>query len=75
MDIHNDRVVVMRYLANCHSIVKISVGAVIGEICRHDVIVVHEACPRVVREIMEKFNMVSLAADGLHIPVSPAIAN
>lgn len=68
-EISNERSAVMEYLATSNSIIKMSVGAVVGGICRHNVIVVHEACPRVVRDIVENFEMVSLKVDGLHIPV------
>lgn len=71
----NDRAEVLNYLMSANSMIKLTTGAVIGGIVRHDVIVIHEACPRVVRDIVENFEMVSLAADGLHILVDAPIVH
>lgn len=68
-EIRNERSEVMEYLATANSLIKLSTGAVVNGFVKHDIVVIHEACPRVVKEILDKFVMVSLAADGLHIPV------
>ena len=66
----NDRAVVFRYFANCDAMAEISTGWIDPSgIIRKDYVAVRKAPPRVVREIIEKFNMVSLVDDGLLIPL------
>lgn len=68
----NDRQAVYTYFMTCGPLVKISLGTVIKGIVRPDYIVVHEAPPRVTREIVSNFNMVSLTEGvGLMIPIAP----
>ncbi len=67
----NDTQAVFRYLMNSRSVIRMSVGAVIGGIVRHEYVVIHEAPPRVVQEIVSKFRHISLTADGLLIPLTP----
>jgi hypothetical protein len=69
----NERKHVFAYLADCGPLVKLSTGAVINGQVHHDYVVVHEAPPRVVREIVNNFSHVSLSADGLMIQIAPAI--
>lgn len=68
--INNDRTDVFAYFAGCGSMVKMTTGAIIGGIVRTDYVVVHDACPRVVQEVIAKFKMVSLTEDGLLIPLN-----
>ena len=67
----NDRQAVFTYLMNCRLVLKISIGAVIGRVVSHDYIVVHDAPAKAVSEIVGKFRMVELRADGLLIPLTP----
>lgn len=69
--ISNDRDRVFKYLATT-SMVKMSTSAVLGGIVRDDYVIVHEASPRVVQEIVGNFRMVSLTPEGLLIPLTPA---
>lgn len=68
----NDRQAVYTYLMNCGPLVKVSTGAVIKGQVHSDYVVVHDAAPRVVREIVSSFKMVGLTEGaGLLIPVTP----
>lgn len=67
----NNRQAVFTYLMTCDAKVKVSTAALIGETISHDYVVVHEAPPIVVKEIIRQFTMVSLRADGLLIPIAP----
>lgn len=67
----NDRETVFKYFMNCKSQVKLSTYVVFNGVVSHDHIVVHSAPPRVVREIVTTFKMVSLREDGgLLIPLN-----
>lgn len=75
-DGRNDRQEVYTYLMMCGPLVKVSTGAVIKGQVHHDYVVVHDAAPRVVREIVTTFKMVSLSEGaGLMIPVTPLPTN
>lgn len=68
----NDRTEVFKYFANCRSQVKLSTFAIFGNgVVNHDYVVVHEAPPRVVKEIIGCMTMVALREDGLYIPLTP----
>lgn len=69
-DTRNPRETVYRYLMNCQGMVKVTTGAIIGGIVRHDYVIVSEAPPRVVRELVTNFKMISLTSEGLLIPVT-----
>lgn len=67
----NDRETVYKYFMNCKSQVKLSTFALFNGIVDHDYIVVHDAPPRVVRELVGMLKMVSLREDGgLLIPLT-----
>lgn len=63
------RTEVLTYLIRSNSMTKISTAAIIDGSVHKDYIVIHEACARVVREVIAQFPMVSLTANGLLIPV------
>lgn len=64
------------YLMGCGPGVKVSTGAVINGMVRADYVVVHDAPPRVTREIITTFNMVGLTEGmGLLIPITPMPKN
>ncbi len=65
----NSRDDVFRYLANTKCLVKMSTAAVIKGAVHRDYVVVHDAPPRVVRELINNFVMVGLSPDGLMIPI------
>lgn len=67
----NDRADVYNYFMDCRSQVRLSTFAVFSGVVSHDHVVVHEAPPRVVKEIVGTMKMVSLKADGLYIPLNP----
>lgn len=67
----NDRQMVFSYLMNCGLLLKVSVGAIVGGVFRNDYIVIHEAPPRVLREVINNFHMISLRSDGLLVPLTP----
>lgn len=70
MELKNDRVVVFRYFANCDSMVSLSTGWIDKSgIIRKEYVVVRNAPSKVVKEVIEKFGMVSLVEDGLLIPL------
>jgi hypothetical protein len=73
MDTRNDRQAVFAYLMNSRLMVRMSVGAVINGIIQPDYIVIHEAAPRVVQEIVGNFRHVSLTREGLLIPLTPLV--
>lgn len=67
----NDRRKAYEYFMNCQSQVKLSTYVLFNGVVNHDYIVVHSAPPRVVKEIIGTFNMVSLREDGgLLIPLT-----
>ena len=68
---YNNREEVYNYFMNCKSQVRLSTYALISGIVNHDYVVVHEAPPRVVREITGIMKLVALKADGLWIPLNP----
>lgn len=68
----NDRVEVYTWLMNLRSQVKLSTFFVQpGGVINHDYVVVHDAPSRTVKEITDRFVMVSLHRDGLLIPLTP----
>lgn len=69
----NDRQAVYTYLMGCGPGVKVSTGAVINGMVKADYVVVHDAPPRVTREILTTFHMVRVAEGmGLLIPITAA---
>lgn len=67
----NDRDEVFKYIANCGMMLKVSTIWVNSRgFVDHKHIVIHEAPPKAVREIVGSFKLVSLTADGLIIPVA-----
>lgn len=68
----NDRVTVYTWLMNLRSQVKVSTFHTLpnGTIS-HDYVVVHEAPPRVTKEITDRFVMVALRPVGMIIPLTP----
>jgi hypothetical protein len=74
--IRNDRQAVYNYLMVCGPLVKVSTGAVIKGMVHADYVVVHDAPPRVTREIISNFKGVGLTEGlGLLIPLEPAPKN
>lgn len=68
--INNDRTDVFAYIAGCGSTVKLSTGYTYNNMVHTDYVVVHDAPPRVVSEIVTKFKLVSLREGvGLVIPL------
>lgn len=68
--LNNDRAMVFEYLAGCRSMVQLSTGWIdSNNIVRHNYVVVRNAPPRVVKEVVGMFTMVSLNSDGLLIPL------
>jgi len=68
---------VLAFLAEIQSTtapIELSIGGVsaTGQV-RHDVVVVHAAPPKVVNAIVERFALVCLDRDGLHISVPLAL--
>lgn len=74
--IDNDRQDVFAYLRDCRSQVKVSTFLILpSDVIDHNYVVVHDAPPRVVREIVNNFVMVGLGEDrGLVIPLSKETA-
>lgn len=72
----NDRQAVYTYFMTCGPLVKLSTGAVIKGQVKADYVVVHDAPPRITREILSTFKMVGLTEGmGLLIPVTPLPTN
>jgi hypothetical protein len=69
-EISNNRAAVYTYLMNASPLVKLTTGAVLGDIVRHDYVLVHSAPAKVVREIVNNFRMVELTPDGMLIPLA-----
>lgn len=68
----NERQDVYAYFMACGPGVKMSTSAVIKGMVNADYIVVHDAPPRITREIITTFNGVGLTEGaGLMIPVTP----
>lgn len=68
----NERQDVYSYLMSCGPGVKVSTSAVINGMVNYDFVVVHDAPPRVTREILTTFHMVRVAEGlGLLIPLAP----
>lgn len=67
-NLFNNRTEVVNFITSFTG-VQLSTSAVVNGIVRNDIIVVHSASPRALREIVTKFKLVSLQADGIHIPV------
>src|SRR6478735_32312 len=67
----NDRTEVFNYFMNCRSKVTLTTAALFNGIINQDYVVVHDAPPRVVKEIVGCMDLVSLKADGLYIPIDP----
>ena len=69
----NERQDVYTYLMMCGPGVKVSTSAVLNGMVKADYVVVHDAPPRVTREIITSFNMVRMAEGlGLLIPITAA---
>lgn len=69
-NLRNDRIKVFEFLAATEGVVKASTAATINGAVHADYVVVHEASPRVVRELVNNFVMVGLTSNGLLIPVN-----
>jgi hypothetical protein len=69
----NDRQAVFTYLMNCRSQMKVSTFLVMQSgVVNHNYVVVHDAPPAVVQEIVGNFKMVGLKeGKGLLIPLTP----
>lgn len=68
----NDREAVFTYLMSCKSQLKVSTFTTFNGTVNHDYVVVHDAPPRAVREIVTTFTMVGLRENnGLLIPLKP----
>jgi hypothetical protein len=65
----NDRETVYRYFMECGLAVKLSTFANFDGVINTDYVVVHNAPPRIVREIVSFCKMVSLTEQGLMIPL------
>lgn len=67
----NSRQLVFGYLASCESMIKVSLGMVTpGGFVDLNYVVIHEAPPRVVREVVSQMKMISLTEAGLVIPLN-----
>ena len=66
----NDRKAVYDYLMNCGVAVKMSTFAIFDGVINTDYVVVHNAPPRVVRELVGFCKMVSMSEQGLLIPLT-----
>ena len=68
----NERVKVFNYLCDLRSVpITVTIGTADDhDVVRHTAVIVHNAPPRVVQEIVSTFNLVSLRPDGLYIPVT-----
>lgn len=66
----NDREEVYNYFMNCKATVRMSTYATFDGVINTDYIVVHNAPPRVVTEIVGAMKMVSLTEQGLMIPLA-----
>lgn len=72
----NDRQAVYTYLMACDSQVKMSTFMLVNGIVNRNYVVVHDAPPRVVRELVGNFSEVGLReGNGLMIPVTPLPKN
>ena len=60
---------VVTFLTECDLHITLSFRRVVDGAVTRDV-VIHSAPPRAVTEIVSRFNLVSLASDGLIIPIS-----
>jgi hypothetical protein len=69
-EIDNDRGEVFTYLMNCRSQVKLSTFYLVRGIVDHNYVVIHDAPPRVVSEIVRQFKCVSMRPEGLLIPLA-----
>lgn len=65
----NQRADVLDFLLTADYVVKLSTTAVLNGVVNRDYIVVHEAPPKAVTELVARFDMVSLRPEGLLIPV------
>jgi hypothetical protein len=66
----NDRREVFEYFMNCGLAVSLSTFANFDGIINTDYVVVHNAPPRIVKEVVGTMNMVSLTEQGLMIPLT-----
>lgn len=66
----NDREQVYKYFMNCGMAVRLSTYAMFDGVINTDYVVVHNAPPRVVTEIVGTMKMVSLTEQGLLIPLA-----
>jgi len=69
--IRNTRADVLTYIMHSGLVVSFTMGATFKGVVDRDYLVVHSAPARAVREIVDRFVMVSLSPDGLLIPLTP----
>lgn len=65
----NNRRDVYEYFMNADGMIKMSTFAIFDGVVNKDYVVVHSAPPRVTREIITRFKMVSISEQGLMIPL------
>jgi hypothetical protein len=66
----NDRNEVYGYIMNADGMIKMSTFAIFDGVVNKDYVVVHSAPPRVTREIITRFKMVSVSEQGMLIPLA-----
>lgn len=66
----NDRKAVYEYLMDADGMIKMSTFAIFDGVVNKDYVVVHSAPPRVTREIVTRFKMVSMSEQGMLIPLA-----
>jgi hypothetical protein len=67
----NDRAEVLAYLLNCGLVISFTIGTTFNGVVDRDYLVVRDAPPAAVRDIITKFVMVGLNGKGLLIPLTP----
>lgn len=66
----NDRKAVYEYLMDADGMIKMSTFAIFDGVVNKDYVVVHSAPPRITREIVTRFKMVSMSEQGMLIPLA-----
>jgi hypothetical protein len=66
----NDREAVYNYIMNADGMIKMSTFAIFEGVVNKDYVVVHSAPPRITREIVSRFKMVSMSEQGMLIPLA-----
>lgn len=66
----NDRREAYEYFMNADGLVRLSTFAIFEGVVNKDYIVVHSAPPRITREIVTRFKMVSVSEQGMLIPLA-----